>query len=160
MICFGGSDVHNLTGRVLSVTSKRKIFERIRVVTGAAYSHELDINVEKDHRVEHYRGVDEQTMVELMSQTFLAIVPSSSVLLEALAAGCRVISGYYTENQKESYSGFLALEAVIDAKTFRKSELDSALNRFEHGQYKLMRNLIDGKSGKRVLNEFLRLAEN
>lgn len=160
LICFGGSDVRNLTGRVLDLVLKMSAFKRIIVVTGAAYTHVLDAKVVKDSRVEHYHGVDEQTMLELMSQAYLAIVPSSGVLFEALAAGCVVISGYYTENQKQNYSGFLNLEAMIGAHTFQDSELAAALHRFEHGQYEVKRNIIDGESRERILRKFIQLAES
>lgn len=102
LICFGGSDFKNLTERILQVVLEFDEFKKIIVVTGSAYNYldNLSPIIQKHKNVIHYHSIREQMMTTLLQNADLAIVPSSGILFEALAVGCRVIFGYYAENQK------------------------------------------------------------
>ena len=62
--------------------------------------------------------IDEEQLLALMKEADLAIVPSSGILLESLAAGCRIISGMYTDNQQFIYSAYRDAGCFIDAGNF------------------------------------------
>ena len=157
-ICFGGADANNFTESTLKTVLKFDSFKKITVVTGAGYIHENRLKqlLTADSRIEYYNSIDAKKMCQLMSHSDLAIIPSSGILLEALAAGCRIISGMTAGNQKYVYSNYLQSDYFIDAKDFSNDALSSAVNsRLEKEQP--ARKKIDGKSRERLLKIFQQL---
>ncbi len=145
LICFGGSDFNNITKRILNVLINSSNFSKIIVVTGGLYQflNDLKILIQENPEVEHYHAITEKKMLSLMLQAELAIVPASGLIFEALAAGCKVISGYCIDNQFDIYQGFKNLKAIIGAEKFQETELIKALkisNNFDCNK------VIDGKS--------------
>ena len=67
-------------------------------------------------------------MLKTMLEADLAILPASGILLEALAAGCRVISGRYAENQKLVYENYKNAGLFFDAGNFEPEEIREAIN--------------------------------
>jgi len=108
LICFGGADPKGLTEKTLKIIAGFKKFEKIIVVTGTAFikTREFDQLILSDNRVVHRHNLDEKQMLETMLEAQLSIIPSSSILLEALAVGGVVITGYYTNNQKDISNKF------------------------------------------------------
>ena len=129
LICFGGSDNNNLTQKILAIVLQHTAFEKIIVITGGAYAHleGLQKLIKNEQQIEHHHVIPEKQMLSLMLQAGLAIVPASGLIFESLAAGCRVISGYYINNQMEIYKGFKDLKAVIGAEQFQEEDLINAL---------------------------------
>lgn len=157
-ICFGGSDYKNFTESTLKIVLQFDEFKKIIVVTGSAYQYSDSINqiVEKDKRVIHYHAVDEKEMLALMLKTNLAIVPSSGILYEVLSVGCKVISGYYIDNQIGIYEGFLGLKAIIDAKNFETKNLINSLSKRKNNTSV---HVLDGNSSFRVLEKIKKLKD-
>lgn len=157
-ICFGGSDANNFTEAALKAVSDFD-FKKIIVVTGSGYLHQDSLKkaVEKDSRIEQYNSIDAKEMSELMLSSDLAIVPSSGILLEALASGCRIISGMTADNQKYVYNNYLQSGYFIDGKDFGAEDLKSAINSVLNGDATEQKKL-DGKSKDRLLKLFLQLA--
>jgi len=158
IICFGGSDCKNLSEHVLRIVSKYINIKKILVVTGAGYKESNSLNdlANRDNRIELYHSIDENKLLTLMIASDLAITSASGILLEVIAAGCIIISGTYTENQKYMYSNFKRLNSFIDAKEFEESDLKNAILKSLHYKAKC-ETIIDGNSGKRLLYEFLKL---
>ncbi|MDP3467532.1 MAG: UDP-2,4-diacetamido-2,4,6-trideoxy-beta-L-altropyranose hydrolase [Daejeonella sp.] len=158
MICFGGGDYKNLT---LSTTKAIIPFEQFReivVITGPAYDQmeSLKSLVGKDIRIKHHHSINEDEMLALMLRSELAIVPSSGILFEALAAGCIVISGTYAENQRIIFERFLQSGAFENAANFLEKDIARAVKSVLSNSGGNKR-LIDGKSSKRILGKILGL---
>lgn len=159
-ICFGGSDSRNITQLALEEVQRFDVFKTIYVVTGSSYTNAAAINTiaENDSRVTHYTGISANEMRNLMLRSEIAIVPSSGVLMEALACGCRIISGIYADNQKLVYAGYKAQQIFTDAGHFTAQEIRLAIektlqdNRMQHPV------LIDGLSGERIAKLFAQLS--
>lgn len=100
LICFGGSDIKNITLAVLKRALLKKQFKKIIVVTGPAYQYESELAPFINESVEYYHSVGEETMVRLMLEADIAIVPSSSVLLEVIACGTIPIICFTADNQR------------------------------------------------------------
>lgn len=156
LICFGGSDSKNLTKIAVETALNFNRLKKIIIITGSAYKQgDTLLPVVKNHeRIQFHHAVNEQKMVRLMAESGVAIVPSSGILFEVLAAGCKAISGMYTDNQKRVYSGFKKLNAIIDAGTFRADEIRRALKKTDHHE---PQKIIDGKSPERIRNLFKNL---
>ena len=159
LICFGGSDSPNLTQRSLKVARDFDPFEKIFIITGSAYLHENQLirEISGDERVEYHRSLNGSEMAELFLRSDVAIIPASGILFEALATGSVAVSGMYADNQKEVYSGFKALDAIVDAGRFEEAEIRNALNQ---DWYSIEQpEIIDGKSPERLRSAFFRLQE-
>lgn len=149
-ICFGGADYKNYSLHVLKACILNHNFKQIVLVTGAAYQFvdSLQEIVEKDKRVKHYHALNEAEMLSVMVDSDMAIVPTSGILYEVLAAGCLVASGYYIDNQKGIYDGFKQMNAFVDLGGF---DYLTVLQNIKFDDFKnIKRNTIDGQSSLRL----------
>ncbi len=156
LINFGGSDPKNITLVALREAVKFDEIKTIHVVVGSANKALSEIkSFSAGHeKVQVHHAVDEDTMLKLMASSQLAIVPSSGVLLEALAAGCEIISGYYVDNQKLIYDGYNELGVFFDAGDFGNigTAMKEALETPPRNN-----GVIDGHSGERIFDKFKNL---
>jgi len=158
IICFGGSDFKNFTQSTLQVASEFNQFNKIIVVTGAAYQATDSFRqlVSSDPRIDHRHNLNEKQMLAAMLEAELAIVPSSGILFEALAAGCVVISGYYINNQLAIYKGFREIESFFDIGRF--ADLNKGIKEIFSKKRRSFVKSIDGKSNVRIRNQFIFLS--
>ncbi|MEM6630832.1 MAG: UDP-2,4-diacetamido-2,4,6-trideoxy-beta-L-altropyranose hydrolase [Bacteroidota bacterium] len=111
-ICFGGADPINITGKILSnLQNLTRSFSAIHIVLGSANPHKKSLQTlgkeEKLPGLYFHENLSALEMRTLMKRCELAIVPASSLLFEIIAVKMPVISGYYIDNQKDVYAGFL-----------------------------------------------------
>lgn len=156
-ICFGGSDPKNITQVVVDILKNDERFERIIVVTGAAYKNmdALELSVEQDKRFMIYHAISASEMCDLISQVELAIVPSSGILQEVISQNVKVISGMYVKNQKFIFENYRQIHAFESAEHFQPDKIRDAIDAcFKNRTYNSDSHLIDGKSGDRLLEIF------
>lgn len=153
LICFGGSDSKNLTLKAYNVVKDFPKFKKITIITGSAYQKKnvLIRLLTTDERVNYLEAVGEEQMAEEMRNVHVAIIPASGILFEAIASGTIPVSGMYTDNQRNVYSGFKKLNAFIDAGTFKEHEIEQAIEKIPHFK---KQNIIDGKSPERFRQLF------
>lgn len=158
-VCFGGSDTKNITQTVVNILIGDTRFTKIIVVTGAAYNYlnKLKESIGNNTRVVLYHAIDSETMCNLIADADLAIVPSSGILQEAIAVGCKIVSGMYVENQKDIFNNYKALGAFESAGYFSDSELLNAIDNSFKNEIIFRKKLIDGESGNRILKYFKQL---
>ena len=157
-VCFGGSDIKNITSRCLSVLIELEKFKKIIVVLGASFQNTDEVfNIVKGTDiVEIYQGIDENEMLDLLKVSDLAIVPASGILLEAISTGCAVITGSYVDNQKFIYQYYKRSNLIIDAGQFDIDSIKNAIYLSFEKELFLSR-VIDGYSGTRINKLFLGL---
>lgn len=99
-ICFGGSDEDNLTLKACRII--RKLTNRpITVTVGGGYQYMSELKqFSKENPVEIHSNIDAYEMVDMLLSATLAIVPASTMLLEACCARIPVITGYDVDNQQ------------------------------------------------------------
>lgn len=116
-ICLGGSDPNNLTSQILFELIHNFHFSGYMIVTGAANNNLNQLTQIKrahpDRRITILHNLNPYQMIETLAQCDLAVVPSSTILLEAVATRIPTISGYYVNNQIDIYKGFLQLGMII-----------------------------------------------
>lgn len=151
-ICFGGSDFLNLTTSILEVIIDLNYFTNINIVLGSSYVHKMSLigMVAGNDAIRIHENLNEEAMLEMMLLSDLAIVPASSVLYEVMAAGCKTITGYYSQNQKFIYNGFVTNNAAFGCGDFSNLRKDLELFFDNYTDWK-PRQLIDGLSGNRIL---------
>lgn len=107
-ICFGGADPLQLTRQSLEVVCSQSVFETIYCVTSVKDDAACKAIAEKDKRVQLLHQLNEAEMCAVMMQCQYAIVPSSALLIEAIACGMQPVTCYYTQNQYDFHSAMVA----------------------------------------------------
>ena len=105
-ICIGGADIYDLSSKMLIDLAKLDQIETINIVVGNAYSFYNDI---KEKAIKYsnkkeiglYRNLNENEIIRQMQKSDFAIVPTSTILIEAISQNIPIITGYYVDNQKE-----------------------------------------------------------
>ncbi|MGF7079856.1 UDP-2,4-diacetamido-2,4,6-trideoxy-beta-L-altropyranose hydrolase [Mucilaginibacter sp. UYCu711] len=155
-ICFGGSDINNLTYTTLLEVIRYQQFKKIIVVVGSSYLYHTSLASITDFRVHFYNGVSAQRMVEIMHEAELAIVPASGILFECLSAKNIIITGKYIDNQTVFLREFSKFKNVMNCGDFSSSKLKISLDIALKAKYE-PNTIVDGKSGKRMLKIFSEL---
>jgi len=162
-ICFGGSPAKNLTAKVLSWLPSNDY--SVTVVLGNTASHQDLLNKvieeRRDLEIILKDSLSAKEMKLELEKTDLAIVPASGILFEVISTRLPVISGYYTDNQKAIYKGFLEEGVIIDANSFSKKSFKEAFNKLGSHNFGAIvskqHKLIDSNIKNRVKNKFLEL---
>jgi UDP-2,4-diacetamido-2,4,6-trideoxy-beta-L-altropyranose hydrolase len=152
MICFGGSDPKNLTAVALRALTAYDYFDQINVVLGPGYQFKQELKAQfTAERIHYHQNLSAEAMANLMSKNTYGIYPCSGILLEALAAKQKIVSGFYVENQKYVYAQHLKIASFEDAKSFELNDLKTAIDRVIYTENASISNeLIDGKSIERI----------
>ncbi|MDX1641315.1 MAG: UDP-2,4-diacetamido-2,4,6-trideoxy-beta-L-altropyranose hydrolase [Balneolaceae bacterium] len=160
LICFGGSDIKNLTIRAAKVALDFNQFKKIIIITGSAYKYQNELLqvIQHEEKIVHYHALSGKKMATVFQESDVAIVPSSGILFEALATGNITISGTYIDNQQKMYSGFKELNAIVDAGEFSAQEIRNAMQQIEPN--KKPKSYIDGKSPERIRSLFKSLKKD
>lgn len=120
LICFGGADPHDITGQILNCLKHEKYIRKIIIVIGASYLKlkELEKSIDGYNHVEIKSNIGVKEMVLTMSNVDLAIVPSSTIGLEAFASKMILITGMTARNQKNIYNGLIKEKNVVGIGDF------------------------------------------
>ena len=104
-ICFGGADYTNLSQKTINALLQIPDIEKIFVIIGNVNKNKENLNNSfKDNDiVSIFSDLSPKKMISIIKKSDLAIVPSSSVLLEIFSIGRPVITGFYVKNQKEAF---------------------------------------------------------
>ncbi len=162
-VCFGGADPFNLTLKALKGLLLRKDIQHIHVVLGAAYKHSEIFEISdtfKDKEVLIHKNLSELQLVKIMKACQFAIAPASTILYELCCIKMPILSGYYVDNQKLIYNGFLNQDAIYgggnmqhyNTKDF-SNEIESILSLKTHvNTIESQGTLFDGEIKTRLLN--------
>ena len=100
VVCFGGSDQNNYTGKTAELLRQRKDSPEIVAVVGDGYQYTQQL---KDAGVEVRQRLTANEMAMLFRSAENVVCSASSVCYESLACECKVYAGYYVDNQKDFY---------------------------------------------------------
>lgn len=128
-LSFGGTDYHNMTEKYLSILQQDDRIKTITVVIGDAYQYtEYLQNYDKATIL---KNITAEQMACEMQRAEYAILPCSTVCIEALACGCKVAAGYFVDNQKEFAYSLKAARSILgldDLRNGDKGIVDSMIN--------------------------------
>jgi UDP-2,4-diacetamido-2,4,6-trideoxy-beta-L-altropyranose hydrolase len=104
VVCFGGADPLGLTTRTLAALLALPQMVHVSLVLGGAFGatdalHAL-IAQHPNHSIALHRNVGAAELVDLLQAHAVAVVPASTVLIEALVLGRPALTGYYVPNQE------------------------------------------------------------
>jgi len=104
LVCFGGADPLGLTARALAALLALPQVRRIGLLVGAAFAGEAVLQdalaAHPGREIQVYRNLGAAELVALLQGYDVAVVPASTVLIEALALGRPALTGYYADNQQ------------------------------------------------------------
>lgn len=163
-VCMGGSDPQNITEEAIQLLAGQKSVTEAIVVTGAGYNSPEDITKTDVHGqlvIEHHHDIEDKKMITLMRRADFAIVPSSTILYEVMAARLPAITGYYVENQTKIYNGFEATGAVMGLGKLSKESIGKGISELTVKKAQKIQSkqkeVIDGESPKRIRRIFNQL---
>lgn len=109
VVCFGGADPQRLTDKVVSMLVQLGVEKEIVVVLGDT-TYLSDTNRTKTSCLHNLTA---QQMADLFETSTVGILPSSSVRMEAVSRGLKVIAGYFVNNQQIGFERSLERKDVI-----------------------------------------------
>ena len=125
-ICFGGSNQEALIKKTVDILSKLEV-KKISILASNLELNELLLkNVESLH-IEIYENLKPDAIINLLQNSDFAILPSSTILLEAFTVGIPIISGWFAENQRYSLEKFEKMGLIINLDNFKSKNYDSNL---------------------------------
>ena len=99
-VCFGGTDQHELVQKTVNILNKYN-FNYIRLLVG---KNSIKLNFNNNSKVKVYHSLGPNEIIDQVRKCKLAIVPSSTIMLELFTIGIPIISGSFVDNQVESLS--------------------------------------------------------
>lgn len=103
VVAFGGVDCHNITGRVVELLLRRGDVARVTAVVGDAYAFADSLSALACEKLDVKRNLSAADMAALFRSAEFAVLPASTVAIEAIVSGCAVMAGYYVDNQVECH---------------------------------------------------------
>lgn len=125
VVCFGGTDFHNLTGIVVKLLNQIPFVEEVNVIVGDVYRGDIDIN--SRIKVTRHKNLSADDIVAVFDDNDIAILSASSVCVEALACGIPVFAGYYVENQRSFYDNITQANYIIGLGNLLEKEWQERL---------------------------------
>jgi UDP-2,4-diacetamido-2,4,6-trideoxy-beta-L-altropyranose hydrolase len=104
LVCFGGADPLRLTLRTLEALRVVPGLRQLGVLLGSAYGEAAaleELAAAPGAPIVLYRNVAAGPLADLLRAYDVAVVPASTVLIEALVLGRPALTGYYADNQRE-----------------------------------------------------------
>ncbi|MGI4762874.1 MAG: UDP-2,4-diacetamido-2,4,6-trideoxy-beta-L-altropyranose hydrolase [Janthinobacterium lividum] len=104
VVCFGGADPLGLTARTLAALLALPPVQRVSLVVGGAFGDADALHAlmagHPNRLIRLHRNVGAAELVGLLQAHDVAVVPASTVLIEALVLGRPALTGYYVPNQE------------------------------------------------------------
>lgn len=117
VICFGGSDSHDLTSYFIQHLIKDKKVNSIAVIIGDKYNESFKIN---SPVVSYFQNLNAEEVAKIFDSYDLAILPTSTICIEALFCQIPIAAGYYVDNQIELYNEYSKNEMIYPLGNLRK----------------------------------------
>lgn len=134
IVCFGGADPQQLTDKVVTMLIELNTPYEITVILGEAAL----LSEENRKRVVVKNKLTAQQMADLFETSLVGILPSSSVRIEAVSRGLKVICGYFVDNQQIGFERSLKQGDVLPVYNFNEltaAKLQQALDQIKDFKY-------------------------
>lgn len=110
-VSFGGTDYDNMTAKFVELLDSSPKVKSITVVVGDSYKYRDSL--ELFNKIEIRKNLTANEMQREMCRAQYAVLPSSSVCIEAIACGCKIASGFFVENQRDYADYFQSQRYVL-----------------------------------------------
>jgi UDP-2,4-diacetamido-2,4,6-trideoxy-beta-L-altropyranose hydrolase len=123
-VSLGGSKQTELLHRVIEALIGIQSIHEIHVIS--AFTKDLEhLAAHTKKSIHIYRDLNENQIIELLKKSDAAFVPSSTLSLEAAALGVPLITGYFVDNQKNIYEGWMQSEVGLGLGNLSKYNFEN-----------------------------------
>ncbi len=117
-VSFGGADPFGFCYKLASIILNLQLYRSVHVLCSSSFSSDLlqrltVLEASSNDQLILHLNLGAAEIVDLMDVCTDAFVSASTVLLEAYSRGLRCYTGYYVDNQKNNYSGFVENKLAI-----------------------------------------------
>lgn len=152
LVCFGGADKCRIAERL---SHKLSTLDKIRSIKLLSVDGRMN---EVDGKIQYLKNLSAAEMASLFKNSDLVIIPSSTIMKEALACGSIILGGYFAENQINSYNQFCNLDAIVGFGDLSKEENQNSLVDFissnNMDKLNLKKNIFSASIEKNYLSIF------
>ncbi len=147
-ICFGGSNQIRLINETIKVLIKNKI-DIFNILVNESLVNEIS---NEKAQINTFSNLNPSNIIELIRKSDFAILPASTILLEAFTVGIPIISGWFVENQRFSLSEFEKLGLIVNINHFNSEDYQIRLTD-AFFLLKNKKNIIQNQKNKINLND-------
>lgn len=170
LLCFGGTDSKNMTLKVLKMLEASARAWSITAVIGASNKHLESLKVwqgQTKKKLQLKFDVDAENLINLIKETNVVIAAAGVMALELMAVKVPLILGHSVENQRLSAEEIHRCGAGLNLGQWDKVSDNDLLQNLEkliqssvlrHSLLEAQARLLDGQSGKRLLEVFKTLS--
>lgn len=105
-VSFGGADKYGIAESISTELNKLDIVEKIFLISPQK------TNITFGQKILCLSNLSAGQIKELLFRCNLAIIPSSTIMKEAIACGIDIVGGYFIDNQINSYNQFCKVNAI------------------------------------------------
>ncbi|CAK7025401.1 PseG/SpsG family protein [Fusobacterium varium] len=156
LITLGGTDIRNLTPKLLQIIKRINSKLKIAVVIGKAFDNIEKIEKEKNDNIEFYYNLSALEMKEIILKSKNIICGCGQSINELLYLKANFFPIVIADNQEKNVAFLYKNKIVGEVLRYDKSffEIESILRKFMFQKNEVY-NLIDGKGIKRIMKLFL-----
>lgn len=110
MVCFGGSDENDFTGKSIEQLLVKDPPKGIVAVVGDGYRYREEL---ERKGVSVCCRLSASQMSDLLRSASNVVCSASSVCYESMTCGCKVFAGYYVDNQRDFYENLVKRQSII-----------------------------------------------
>ncbi|MEM6964803.1 MAG: bifunctional UDP-2,4-diacetamido-2,4,6-trideoxy-beta-L-altropyranose hydrolase/GNAT family N-acetyltransferase [Bacteroidota bacterium] len=164
LICFGGADPYGLSVKMLRFLSPYRNDYQFVIMTSSSPLMEALNQFKKenpDFDIQILTGLDAPSVAQLIVNATLAIVPASTISLECMCVGVRLITGYYVDNQEILSKSITELDLAVNVGDFNALDETTFQTHFQKAfevDYQAKQNaFFDENPTKNITKEFKKL---
>jgi spore coat polysaccharide biosynthesis predicted glycosyltransferase SpsG len=128
IICLGGTDQTLLINEIIETLAEEGV-KKFSILIGSDYENKIIKNISNKTRIETYTNLSPTSVIEIFETADFAVLPASTILLEAFTVGIPIISGWFVENQKYSLDKFEEMGLIINLNNFNTNDFKSKLTK-------------------------------
>jgi UDP-2,4-diacetamido-2,4,6-trideoxy-beta-L-altropyranose hydrolase len=164
LVTFGGSDIRNLTPRILRLVSKNLPNAKTTIIIGGSYRNLEEIEAEANESTTLVYSPDAERMKECMLKADIAIASGGQTLYELARVGVPTIGIISVDNQLDDINGWEETGFLKNAGWWDSRDLEQNIvklvnicsKRHERGKMtKIGRSFVDGQGAKRIADNII-----
>jgi spore coat polysaccharide biosynthesis predicted glycosyltransferase SpsG len=171
-VSFGGADMDNVSRKVVNALLKFPQLKNIHVLSSSVNENidKWKSEFKENSVVKFHSDLKAEEVCSLMQNCELALGPCSNLSLELCSIGIVFIAGTTASNQDNYYKALSANSCILGIGKWQEVNEQALYDKLASVMIydekdlswfvKNQRHFIDGESGKRLLDVFLKLAQS
>jgi UDP-2,4-diacetamido-2,4,6-trideoxy-beta-L-altropyranose hydrolase len=155
-VSLGGADYFGFSLKLTQLLLQMDVFESIHLLCSSSFDKKLfeDLKTvqERKPNVHLHVNLDACQLIDILDDCTHAFVSASTVLIESYSRGLKCFCGYYTNNQKQIYDGFVTERKAVGLGDFNDLSLSVLHESFAMENYlNVLKESLNSKESLRKL---------